>query len=50
MPKQAEGPGAAMRVLLKGDLHLHSDWSDGGSPIKTDGRDRARRSATSTWR
>ncbi|HVT78646.1 MAG TPA: PHP domain-containing protein [Acidimicrobiales bacterium] len=33
-PKQAEGPGAALRVLLKGDLHLHSDWSDGGSPIK----------------
>jgi putative hydrolase len=26
--------GAAMRVLLKGDLHLHSDWSDGGSPIR----------------
>jgi len=35
LPKQAEGPGAAMRALLKGDLHLHSDWSDGGSPIKT---------------
>ncbi|HUR76805.1 MAG TPA: PHP domain-containing protein, partial [Acidimicrobiales bacterium] len=34
MPKQADGPGAALRVLLKGDLHLHSDWSDGGSPIK----------------
>jgi putative hydrolase len=34
MPKQAEGPGAAMRVLLKGDLHVHSDWSDGGSPIR----------------
>jgi putative hydrolase len=33
-PKQAEGPGAALRVLLKGDLHVHSDWSDGGSPIK----------------
>jgi putative hydrolase len=35
LPKQADGPGAAMRALLKGDLHLHSDWSDGGSPIKT---------------
>ncbi len=34
LPKPAEGPGAALRVLLKGDLHLHSDWSDGGSPIK----------------
>ena len=34
MPKQAEGPGAALRVLLKGDLHVHSDWSDGGSPIR----------------
>jgi putative hydrolase len=34
LPKQADGPGAALRALLKGDLHLHSDWSDGGSPIK----------------
>lgn len=34
LPKPAEGPGAALRALLKGDLHLHSDWSDGGSPIK----------------
>ncbi len=34
LPKRAEGPGAALRTLLKGDLHLHSDWSDGGSPIK----------------
>ncbi len=34
LPKAADGPGAAMRALLKGDLHLHSDWSDGGSPIK----------------
>src|SRR3954470_175819 len=34
MPKQADGVGAALRVLLRGDLHLHSDWSDGGSPIK----------------
>jgi putative hydrolase len=33
-PDIASGPGAALRVLLKGDLHLHSDWSDGGSPIK----------------
>ncbi|MGH3424398.1 MAG: PHP domain-containing protein [Nocardioidaceae bacterium] len=27
-------PGAdtAMRAAVRGDLHLHSDWSDGGSP------------------
>ncbi|WP_066943249.1 PHP domain-containing protein [Microtetraspora fusca] len=25
---------AAMRVALKGDLHSHTDWSDGGSPIE----------------
>ncbi|TDD24035.1 PHP domain-containing protein [Nonomuraea diastatica] len=24
---------AALRTALKGDLHSHSDWSDGGSPI-----------------
>ncbi len=33
----AEGPvtdgGAALRALLRGDLHTHSDWSDGGSPV-----------------
>ncbi len=28
----AEG-GEKMRSLLRGDLHTHSDWSDGGSPI-----------------
>ena len=33
-PKPAEGPGAPLRAALKGDLHLHSDWSDGGSPIE----------------
>ncbi|MGW0180136.1 PHP domain-containing protein [Nocardia sp. NPDC003345] len=28
------GPeGAAVRQRLRGDLHTHSDWSDGGSPI-----------------
>ena len=26
--------GRGMRSLLRGDLHLHSDWSDGGSPIE----------------
>src|SRR4051812_40090238 len=25
--------GDALRALLKGDCHAHSDWSDGGSPI-----------------
>ena len=28
----AEG-GDALRAVLRGDLHTHSDWSDGGSPI-----------------
>jgi putative hydrolase len=27
------GPGAPICAALRGDLHLHSDWSDGGSPI-----------------
>jgi putative hydrolase len=26
--------GEALRALLRGDLHTHSDWSDGGSPIR----------------
>jgi putative hydrolase len=25
--------GAAIKALLRGDCHMHSDWSDGGSPI-----------------
>jgi putative hydrolase len=25
--------GAALRTALRGDCHVHSDWSDGGSPI-----------------
>jgi putative hydrolase len=29
----AEG-GEAVRSLLRGDLHSHSDWSDGGSPLE----------------
>ncbi|MEU2631693.1 PHP domain-containing protein, partial [Kitasatospora sp. NPDC007106] len=29
----AEGADA-LRAALKGDCHLHSDWSDGGSPIE----------------
>ena len=26
--------GAEVRSAIRGDLHLHSDWSDGGSPIE----------------
>ena len=26
--------GAALLSKLRGDLHMHSDWSDGGSPIR----------------
>ena len=26
--------GRALRASLRGDLHSHSDWSDGGSPIE----------------
>ena len=29
----AEG-GAELRAALRGDCHVHSDWSDGGSPIR----------------
>ncbi|MCX6396474.1 MAG: PHP domain-containing protein [Propionibacteriales bacterium] len=28
------GGGEAVRAALRGDLHSHSDWSDGGSPIE----------------
>ncbi|MFF7330142.1 PHP domain-containing protein [Streptomyces sp. NPDC008150] len=34
--------GEALRALLRGDCHLHSDWSDGGSPIEEMGRAAAR--------
>ncbi|QMU70714.1 PHP domain-containing protein [Streptacidiphilus sp. P02-A3a] len=27
--------GRRLRAALRGDCHLHSDWSDGGSPIAT---------------
>jgi putative hydrolase len=37
LEQRADGPlatgGEAVRALLRGDLHTHSDWSDGGSPI-----------------
>ncbi|MEH3033835.1 MAG: PHP domain-containing protein [Aeromicrobium erythreum] len=36
---EGEGPletgGEELRTLLRGDLHSHTDWSDGGSPIAT---------------
>ncbi|HWC33503.1 MAG TPA: PHP domain-containing protein [Mycobacteriales bacterium] len=32
LPKSTH-PGR-MQAALKGDLHMHSDWSDGGSPIE----------------
>lgn len=38
LEKQYAGPLAAggreLRTLLRGDLHSHSDWSDGGSPLE----------------
>jgi putative hydrolase len=30
---QLSEDGAALLAALKGDCHMHSDWSDGGSPI-----------------
>ncbi|MFF3426024.1 PHP domain-containing protein [Streptomyces sp. NPDC002602] len=38
-----DGPPAsagarALRAALRGDCHLHSEWSDGGSPIEAMGR------------
>jgi putative hydrolase len=29
-----QGAAAALREALRGDCHVHSDWSDGGSPIE----------------
>ncbi|KUJ38674.1 PHP domain-containing protein [Streptomyces sp. MI02-2A] len=34
--------GERLRALLRGDCHLHSDWSDGGSRIELMGRTAAR--------
>lgn len=33
-PAPLEPAVAALRAALRGDLHTHSDWSDGGSPIR----------------
>jgi len=32
--EELTGEAAELRAALKGDLHSHSDWSDGGSPIE----------------
>jgi putative hydrolase len=38
LEEEAGGPlvagGTQVRAALRGDLHSHSDWSDGGSPIE----------------
>ena len=38
LEEQGKGPlatgGERLRAALRGDLHSHSDWSDGGSPIE----------------
>jgi putative hydrolase len=33
-PLTTDGEGEGLRSRLRGDLHSHSDWSDGGSPIE----------------
>ncbi|MEP6599226.1 MAG: PHP domain-containing protein [Actinomycetota bacterium] len=33
-PLTVTAAGGAMRATLRGDCHTHSDWSDGGSPIR----------------
>lgn len=33
-PLTADGAGDGLRSRIRGDLHSHSDWSDGGSPIE----------------
>ncbi|WP_307785534.1 PHP domain-containing protein [Nocardioides luteus] len=33
-PLTERGTGEGLRSRLRGDLHSHSDWSDGGSPIE----------------
>ena len=41
LEEEAGGPlvdgerGQRLRRALRGDCHLHSDWSDGGSPVET---------------
>ncbi|WP_329459365.1 PHP domain-containing protein [Streptomyces sp. NBC_01497] len=42
LEEEAGGPlvegGERLLAALRGDCHLHSDWSDGGSPIEVMGR------------
>jgi putative hydrolase len=33
-PRGLDAGAAALLAALRGDLHVHSDWSDGGSPIE----------------
>ena len=33
-PAQLEPAAQALREALRGDLHAHTDWSDGGSPVE----------------
>ncbi|MGI8761102.1 MAG: PHP domain-containing protein [Jatrophihabitantaceae bacterium] len=33
-PAPLDAATAALRAALRGDCHAHSDWSDGGSPIR----------------
>ncbi|MGW2995146.1 PHP domain-containing protein, partial [Streptomyces sp. NPDC001193] len=33
----ADPAALALRAALRGDCHLHSEWSDGGSPIEAMG-------------
>jgi putative hydrolase len=33
-PQPGSDAGEALRAQLKGDLHMHSDWSDGGHTIR----------------
>ncbi|WP_141014008.1 PHP domain-containing protein [Nocardioides sambongensis] len=33
-PLTEDGAGTGLRGALRGDLHSHSDWSDGGSPVE----------------
>ncbi|MET9625723.1 PHP domain-containing protein [Streptomyces sp. NPDC006464] len=42
IPVPAADGGETLRALLRGDCHLHSDWSDGGSTIEDMGRTAAR--------
>ena len=34
IPQPGSDEGEALRARLKGDLHVHSDWSDGGDTIE----------------